>query len=44
MKVEPARPRPSRRRRIADLVASVAMLVLLVALYVLVVSRGDLPF
>lgn len=44
MKVEPVRPRPSRRRRIADIVASVAMLVILVALYILVVSRGHLPF
>lgn len=44
MKVEPARPEPSRRRRIADLVASVAMLVILVALYIVVVSRGNLPF
>jgi hypothetical protein len=44
MKVEPIRREPSRRRRIADVVVSVAMLVLLVALYVLVVSRGNLPF
>lgn len=44
MKVEPVRPEPSRRRRIADVVISVTMLVILVALYVLVVSRGNLPF
>jgi hypothetical protein len=44
MKVEPVRPQPTRRRRIADVVASVAMLVILVALYILVVSRGNLPF
>lgn len=44
MKVEPVRAPRSRRRRIADLVVSVAMLVVLVALYVLVVSRGSLPF
>jgi hypothetical protein len=44
MKVEPIRPARSRRRRTADLVISLAMLVLLIALYVLVVSRGNLPF
>ncbi|HZO06337.1 MAG TPA: hypothetical protein VFB52_08115 [Solirubrobacterales bacterium] len=44
MKVEPVRPQRSRRRRVADLVVSIAMLVVLVALYLVVVSRGNLPF
>jgi len=43
MKVEPVRPPRSHRRRVADLVVSVLMLVVLVALYILVVSRGNLP-
>jgi len=43
MKVEPVRRLRSRRRRTVDLVVSIAMLVVLVALYILVVSRGNLP-
>jgi hypothetical protein len=42
MKVEPVRPKPSRRRRTLDLVVSLAMLVAIFALYVLVISRGQL--
>ena len=42
MKVEPTRPQLSRRRRLLDLAVSIAMLLAIVALYVLVISRGQL--
>lgn len=42
MKVEPVRPKPSRRRRTVDLAVSVAMLVAIFVLYALVISRGHL--
>lgn len=42
MKVEPRRPQLSRRRRALDLAVSIAMLIAIVALYVLVISRGQL--
>lgn len=42
MKVAPIRPQRSRRQRIGSLAVSLAMVLFLVALYVLVVSRGHL--
>jgi hypothetical protein len=45
MKLSPVQPPRSRghRRRVVDLVVSLAMAAVLVAVYVLVVSRGHLP-
>jgi hypothetical protein len=43
MKISPQGPPPrSRRRRVGDLAVSLAMVAVLIALYVLVVSRGQL--
>jgi hypothetical protein len=41
MKVEPVRRERGRRRRVADLAISIAMLVVLAALYLLVISHGS---
>lgn len=43
MKISPVQPPRSRRRQVGDLVVSLAMAVVLIALYVLVVSHGHLP-
>jgi hypothetical protein len=44
MKVAPVRPPRSRARRAADLIVSLAMLVVLAALYLLVISGGKPHF